>query len=333
MKNIFTRQNAPTIKLASSYLIIIMVMSIISSLVFYSTSARELSRKPDAEYYSQTNFKDPDHELDEWLGRRANAGRDSLLINLLAINGVVLLGGSVFSYGLACRTLKPIEEAMQVQSRFIADASHELRTPLTAILLSNEMALRRKQLSSNDARNVILQNIEDINRLKTLSDELLDLTDVSHANPQLVATGVQDIVNAAVDRVRASADEKKIKIDIRTEKFAVRTDKQMLEKILVILLDNAIKYSQEGGSISIFTEHSGEHVLLHVQDHGPGIRKEDMPHIFDRFYRANDLRSQVEGHGLGLAIAKQIADDLHCVINVDSVYESGSIFTVKLPAR
>jgi len=333
MKNKLTRKDIPTFKLALSYLVIIMVMSITSSLVFYATSARELNRKPDAAYYSQTSFKDPDHELDEWLGRRADAGRGDLLMNLVTINAVILLGGSVLSYILARRTLRPIEQAMQAQNRFIADASHELRTPLTSILLSNEVALRREQLSDGDARKIIKQNIEDINYLKTLTDNLLDLTTLSHTQPELTNTNLNDIVEAAITRVRPAADKKQIKIATTITVENLHTNKPLLEKILVILLENAVKYSQKKTVTTVSAEHRANRTLIHVQDQGEGIHKVDIPNIFNRFYRSSESRSQKNGYGLGLAIAKQIADNLGYIISIDSIYGAGSTFTIEIPNK
>lgn len=319
-----------TFRLTLSYLAIIMVMSVGFSMVFYLTSARELDRPPGPDYYSTVRSSDPDHEVEEWLRNRAEAGQASLMMSLAGLNLATLLLGSIVSYYLARRTLRPIEATMEAQARFIADASHELRTPLTSLLLTNEVALRKKKISDIEARMHIKQNVHDLERLTHLSDELLDLAVVSEP---LRRTEVQvaDVVEAGTVQVRPLADEKNITIEVNVAPVRIESHQAKLVKLLVILLENAIKYSPDGAVVTVRSTVEERQLLLEVIDHGRGIASKDIGHIFDRFYRADQSRSTTEGHGLGLSIAAKLVNELDGSLVARSRPGHGATFTISIP--
>lgn len=352
-----------TARLAGTYLLIIMAMSIGFSLVFYNTSSHALGRQipPDSILHGVYGFRaDGDGQpagqaqggyqvqvntqngvvtqsttsLNKYLQERVDEGRHDLLIRLVILNIGALVVGAAVSYVLARRSLRPIEEAMEAQAQFVSDASHELRTPLTAIQTSNEVFLRRPKATLADARKLIVQNTQDITRLKDLSDGLLKLS--QQANTQHVKftpLHVQDIVSDALTQVVGQATLKDVAVHDETPDIQIVGDSAMLTQALVILLDNAIKYSNSGGTVRLTAQAKAKYAYLSVQDDGIGIRASDIPHLFRRFYRADNARTSGErsGYGLGLPIAQQIVDHHHGNIDVVSSLGKGSTFTLKLP--
>ncbi|MDB5175183.1 MAG: putative Histidine kinase [Candidatus Saccharibacteria bacterium] len=334
---------SPTAGLAATYLAIIMILSIGFSLVFYNASSHALYRQvPPHSFYQGTTLDDNPNRIrndaaspqtvESFLHDRADEGRKVLLTRLVLLNIGALLAGSVVSYLLARRTLEPIEEAMEAQVQFVSDASHELRTPLTAIQTSNEVALRNPRLTLAQAKQLIGHNTEDVRRLKELSDGLLNLAQHNKTIATLVAVQLQDITSEAMTQVVQQATAKNIAVEDTTENLTVLADKPGLAQVLVILLDNAVKYSNPGGTVYLETQVKGKQAMLMVRDEGMGIRASDMPHLFRRFYRADNARTAGEqsGYGLGLAIAKQIMTNQNGNITVISTPGTGSTFTLLL---
>jgi signal transduction histidine kinase len=330
-----------TARLAMSYLLIIMVMSLSFSVVSYNTSSRALGRQlpPDSLFQDDrrdNNFS-PSTQVNAFINDRIDEGRHALLARFVVVNLLVLAGGSVLSYYLARRTLQPIEDSMEAQSQFISDASHELRTPLTSIQTVNEVALRNKKLNIAEARSVLGHNIEEVEKLKVLTDGLLKL---ARQDSQSVAdaisgpVNVQDIASEAMNRVMQAALSKNIAIDDKTPPIQLLGDSQTLTQALVILLDNAIKYSPDNTTIYVEAAKKNKTVSVSVRDEGPGIRPYDLRKVFDRFYRADQSRSarHVAGNGIGLALAKKIVEQQHGEIAAMSTVGKGSTFVITMPA-
>jgi signal transduction histidine kinase len=257
------------------------------------------------------------------------------LILLMYANGVILMLSGAAGYFLAGKTLKPIEEAMEEQERFVSDASHELRTPLTALKTSIEVALREKNMTAREAKTVLKSSLEEVDDLESLASGLLSLTQAPRLENKSASETVDlsKVLENAFKKVRPLARKKKIHLETEIEHIALDGDRAGLEKIAVILLDNAIKYTPVGGRVSITTAQDKKHVTIVFQDTGVGIPKEDLPHVFDRFYRVDSSRSKAEvsGFGLGLSIAKQIIDQHKGSISVSSAVGEGTTFTIKLP--
>lgn len=328
--------NTPTTRLAATYLLIIMAMSIGFSIVFYKTSAQQLHRQvpPDALLVRpQDDQHKPDPAIRQFLELRAEEGRDVLRMRLIAINiGALLLGGGL-SWWLARRNLRPIEAAMEAQSRFVSDASHELRTPLTAIQTMNEVTLRKPRLSLAEAKEVISHNTEEALKLKSLSDGLLNLARQEEIGVSARPVSLPDVMTEAINQVLPNAVAKGISIDEQVPKVSVLASHFPLVQVVVIILDNAIKYSRKGSTIVVTAERHGRYIRLHIIDQGDGISEADLPHIFERFYRADSARSnsQRDGYGLGLAIAHAIIRQMHGTIGVTSKIGKGSHFVIALP--
>jgi two-component system sensor histidine kinase CiaH len=323
-----------TARLAVSYLAIIMVLSIGFSIVFYYTSAQELGRQlPPPSLLTGGVDINPVPGYGQFFQARIDEGRHALLIRLMLLNGLACIGGALLSYYLARRTLRPIEDAMEAQSRFVTDASHELRTPLTAVLASNEVALRKPSLTLADTKGIIKSNMEEMAKLKGLSDGLLGLAKQDKPARVGPPVSLQDIAGDGMNHILKAAQAKQIAVEDSVPNVRVRGDRQSLTQAVVILLDNAIKYSPPSSTIQLEGYQKDRHGYISVRDEGSGISPIDLPHIFDRFYRADASRARSEsnGYGIGLSIAKKIAEQYHGKIIASSTLDRGSTFTLELP--
>lgn len=334
-----------TTRLALSYLAIIMVMSIGFSYVFYRTSWHELGRQvpPPSSLNIQLGSLDPnnlqttttipDDEYHNFFKKRIEEGRDDLLAKLIVLNSATLVVGAGLSYYLARRTLQPIQRAMDAQARFVSDASHELRTPLAIIQAENEVALRKSELTLTRAKELLASNLEEAMRLKQLSEDLLRLAREDNKDMQLQPVWLQDIATEAVNHVMKSAQAKNIAITDSLPHLQVMADLNSISQVLVILLDNAVKYSGKKTTVALAGRSVGKFAEITVTDQGRGIDPDHLPHIFERFYRTDKSRNKQEadGYGLGLAIAYSIVRQHHGSLAVTSQPGKGSTFTVKLP--
>lgn len=262
--------------------------------------------------------------------------KDRIVLMLIIINlGILGLSG-VAGYLLAGLTLKPIKNMVDEQNRFITDASHELRTPLTSLKSEIEVNLRDKKLSIKDARKLLESNLEEVNNLQYLSDNLIKLAQNHQTNGvNFINISTAEISNEAIKKVEKLAKKKSIRINKNVGDFDIEADYAGLKELLVIFLDNAIKYSPEKSEINLNIKESGSSALIEISDHGIGIEKQDLPLLFERFYRADKARSKkdTDGFGLGLSIAKQIIQKHNGSIDVKSKLNSGTTFKIKLPLK
>jgi signal transduction histidine kinase len=312
MKKMF---NKARIKLAIVYLLLIMLISLFFSFNIYVIMSRELDRKPRRVPNQEIMVK----EIKEVVVRK-----------LLITNIWILIISGGLGYCLAGLTLKPIQIAMEDQKRFISDASHELRTPLTVIKTETEVSLRDKKLNLKNAKKQLVSNLEEAEKLKKLTDYLLCMG----KNKRLEEIDLSEVAKIVVNNF-------KYKINLDVKKVNIVFNKVAMEELLTILLDNAGKYSSKGGQITLsissslvgidsFFKEKRLKTIIEVKDEGIGIRKSDLPHIFNRFYRVDGSRTKnkVEGYGLGLAIAKNIVDTYKGKIEVESEVGKGSVFRV-----
>jgi two-component system sensor histidine kinase CiaH len=332
-----------TFKLTLSYLGIIMVLSLLFSMALYRVSFGQMAANYSRQRVAIERLPVPiglESRRDDYiqaLSDQLDEDRSTLLFRLGALNLATLLLGGGLAYYLARRTLTPIQDALEAQGRFTADASHELRTPLTAMRSEIEVALREKELTPDVAREILTSNLEEIAKLEALSAGLLRLARFENGlDPNTVANiPVRDLFESAIDRHQAGLAAKNIQLEVRTGKEMVAGDRASLIELVAILLDNAIKYSPRGSTIKLTGRQSGNSTTVSVADQGVGINASDLPFIFHRFYRADRSRSKekVEGYGLGLSIAKRITDLHHGTISADSTPGKGSTFRIKLPMK
>ncbi len=330
-------------KLTLWYLGIILVLCGLFSVALYRESAMQLDENAAHQRIAISRLPLPDifeSRRTEFLQNMDNQLDDDhrrLVLRLVVLNLATLLLGGVAAYALARRTLRPIQRSMEAQGRFTADASHELRTPLTAMRTEIEVALREKQLSTAEARGLLASNLEEIAKLESLSAGLLRLARFdSGLNPAAISQiPVRELFDEAVHRFQSRITQRKVKLDIQSGDETVAGDRDSLIELIAILLDNAIKYSASGSKITLGSSAAGHSVGMSVSDEGSGIKPADIPHIFDRFYRADSSRSKghIDGYGLGLSIAKRIADIHHGHIAVESVPDKGTTFRIKIPVH
>jgi signal transduction histidine kinase len=226
---------------------------------------------------------------------------------LIIIDSALIVLGFIFSYILSGLTLRPIRKVLQQQEEFAQEASHELRTPLSVIALEVE-TLRR---DDNDSNSDTLNHISDeLDRMGRLIDGLLTLVHSHHKTRQTgqARFNLTEAAQAAFSQLQKVAKAKQLTYSFASEYSGeVVAERNDIEQAIGIILQNAIKYSPAGGSISLtVTRHSKYEALVTVRDTGAGIAEEDLPHIFDRFYRSKNTGAHITGLGLGLAIAKKI---------------------------
>jgi signal transduction histidine kinase len=225
--------------------------------------------------------------------------------------------------------IEHLDRVFQSQKNFVADASHELRGPLTVI--RGNLDLLKRKLNEEDRRESLAAIGRETIRMAKIVDDLLFLAEVESgelARQQRVS--LKEILLEERERAQTIAGERKIIAD-RQEDLTVRGDAQRLKQLLANLVDNAIKYTPDHGTITLSLFRDDSWARMEVTDTGIGIAPENQPHIFDRFYRVDKARSRVSGStGLGLAIVQGIAEQHGGKITVTSQPGKGSTFTVWL---
>lgn len=223
-----------------------------------------------------------------------------------------------------------LEQSLQAQRRFVADASHELRTPLTTLRGNLGLLERQPPISPADREAVIADMVEESDRLIRLINNLLIL---ARADSGLALRrepiSLQPFIADVCRQARLLTSERVIGCE-NVANATLIGDRDVLKQVLLILLDNAIKYTAPHDTITIATTVAEAVIAIHIRDTGPGIPPEALPHIFERFYRVDSARTST-GAGLGLAIAKELVEAQGGTITVDSQIRQGSQFTVTLP--
>lgn len=230
--------------------------------------------------------------------------------------------------------LERLESAVNQIKRFTADASHELRGPLSFARTVSEIALRNPEVDAR-SRKAFEDIVDEATKASVLLEEMLTLARADSAtfSGVLGPVDLAGVVNEACESVRPLADARGLSLVVfcSLEEATVMGDSSSLRRMIWVLLDNALKYTDSPGRIEVSLDESVSRAILTIRDTGIGIAPKDMPHIFDRFYRADPSRSQVDGTGLGLAIAKWIAEIHHADLSVTSEECYGSAFTVSFP--
>jgi len=221
--------------------------------------------------------------------------------------------------------LGELETAAESQRRLVADASHELRTPLTSIRTNLEVLERNARMPAAERRAILADVLEQSEELGTLVAELVQLAHGEQSPPELEDVRLDLVAGAAVERARRRRAE--VEWDVRLEPSLVRGVPGLLERAIGNLLDNAIKWSPPGGTIEVRVDGG----LVSVRDHGPGIEPEDLPHVWQRFYRSRAARG-LPGSGLGLSIVSQAAESHGGTATAENAEGGGALVTVRLPA-
>jgi len=230
--------------------------------------------------------------------------------------------------------LARLDQSFAGMKRFVADASHELRTPLAVIQGEADVSLSQDRPAA-EYRESLAIILDESRRLSRLVDDLLNLAraDAGRVRLQVDEFYFNDLLAECCRSLQALARARRIELAcLPSEDVAYRGDQELLRRLVVNLLDNAIRYTPAGGRITASLETHGEQLLVRIADTGIGISAEAARHIFERFYRVDKARSRAEGgFGLGLSIVKWIAESHRGAVAVSSRPEEGSTFTVTLP--
>ncbi len=229
--------------------------------------------------------------------------------------------------------LRRLDRSFETMRCFMADASHELRTPLAVIRGETDVALAHER-SAEEYRGSLEIIREEAKRLSLLVDDLLNLAraDAGHRPLRLEEFYLNDLVEECCRSVQALAARKRIQVTCSCpEDVPFRGDQELMRRLVVNLLDNGIRYTPDGGAVSVRVETQAASIRLVVSDTGRGIPPESAQRVFERFYRVDQARSRGEGgFGLGLPIAKWVAESHRGTIELSSTSERGSTFTVSL---
>jgi PAS domain S-box-containing protein len=232
-----------------------------------------------------------------------------------------------------------METVMRLRDEFLTITAHELRTPVTS-LLGYAQLLQRRSEHSESSSDRILQPVrvvvEQAQRLDRLTATLLDMTRIEHG--QLVlnrqAIDLPTAVAHAIEQLQVLAGQHTLSVTYPTEALVIEADQLRLEQIIYNLIQNAIRYSPAGGNITVRVRGEGDQAIVTITDQGIGIPVDDMPYVFDRFYRAeNSIKQHMSGIGIGLYIVKELVALHHGTIDVQSVAGVGSTFTVTFPLK
>ena len=257
----------------------------------------------------------------------------TVLLVVLVVGGVaVLAAAAALGFVYAGRALVPIRDSLRRQREFAADASHELRTPLTIVRGGVEYI--RKRLSRPPAEiGQALDDIEaEVNHLTALVDDLLLLarSDSGVAELRRERLDLSDVTGEALQSLAQLAESRNVALRLDAAPAEVEGDPDRLRQLVTILVDNAIRHSPGDATVDVAVARNGA-VILSVEDKGPGIRPDDLPHLFDRFWRAAD--APPGGTGLGLSIAAWIAEHHGGSVSAANRDGAGARFEVRLPSR
>ncbi len=245
------------------------------------------------------------------------------------------------SYVLAGFGIRPLKKIVENQKNFLAEASHELRTPLSIIKADLEIFLQQNIKDFKSQKDLLLQrqaagraNRNEIERIQLILDNLLFLSrnDTYQETFITIPFLLDSVIDQAIIRMRYIADRKEIELIVKKlPKVSLLGDSIRMEQAIVNILKNAIKYTNKGGKIIVSSRREKNNVSIVISDTGVGISKEDLPYLYQRFFRGNNKGKQTEGIGLGLTITKMILEKHNGNIHIASELGKGTTVTIKLP--
>ena len=267
----------------------------------------------------------------------ADSGRFYVYLrDMLYADGILFLGVLLVLYvinrQLAKIFIKPVQKAWDQQQNFIADASHELKTPLTVILANCDILQAHPQETVQEQMKWVESTNEEATHMKELVNKMLFLAKNEAMrppqNPDLI--NISELATRVVLQFEPVAYEAGVEIESEIEpSVMLKADATAVNQVIHILVDNAVKYAGLGGNVFLKLKRSKNTVILSTKNTGNPIPPEDLPHIFERFYRSDKARTAGSGYGLGLAICKSLAEQQNADITVTSDEENGTEFIVK----
>jgi two-component system, OmpR family, sensor histidine kinase CiaH len=313
-----------------------MALSLTFSGVLYHFAAHELS---EGLHHQYEVLQEADHDADDTDNTSASELRvreENIIKDFTYLNGAVLITSVLAGYFLARRTIRPIEAAHRSQIRFTAEASHELKTPLTAMKADTESVLMQPKSDKRELRNTLERNLEDIGRLETLTKHLLDMGRYrSGVSLQTSDVELKQLIKSVVRQLDLKYGNKHLSIVQDVPSITLHADPTAIEQLLVIILDNAYKYSNDKGAVQIAAREERGTITITISDSGIGIPEADLPHIFEYFYRSSHAISsqKASGYGLGLPLARDIVRACRGNIEISSSENKGTSVVVTLPLK
>lgn len=271
-------------------------------------------------------------QIGRWLTSQELA-TNRVLFLLLGLGVCGALGLALLGWWLAGRSLLPAQRAWDRQQRFVANAGHELRTPITLIRASAEAALRP---ATQEARRLELlgQIVQECDHVGRLVSDLLLLSRLDAGKLALARDEIQagELLAEVQRQFAGLAEARNISLELKPSSGIVLADRTRLRQIVAILVDNALKYTPEGGSVRLAAQCEDRQATITVEDTGVGIAAGDLPHVFERFYQGNGRERQVEnGSGLGLAIAQALVRAQQGTLHIESEVGNGTRVSVSMP--
>jgi len=228
--------------------------------------------------------------------------------------------------------IERIDNAFKSQKRFVANASHEIKTPLTVI--QTELEILEKKIKDSESEESIKNALSEIENLTKLTNSLLTIVklDASQSKLNLSQVRIDELLADCIQTINKAAISKDINVNLSfDDAVEIEADKEKLRSVFLNLIDNAIKYSFPNSIVAVKLEKfSDDKVKVKIENSGPGISQDEIPYIFNRFYRSNEIRAKINGSGLGLAIAKEIVELHRGKISVESNIGEKTIFIVIL---
>jgi two-component system phosphate regulon sensor histidine kinase PhoR len=236
---------------------------------------------------------------------------------------------------LVAQDISELRRLETIRRDFVANVSHELRTPLASIRAMAETLQDGAWADSTVAVEFLETIIKETERLTRISEDLLTLSQAESGTPEKKPFNLAALLRTVIGRFLPQAEKAGIALSIEVpEELHAYANADQIEQVIVNLVDNAIKYTPADGWVRVWAEREAEGILVHVADTGIGIMSEDLPRIFERFYRVDKARSrQSGGTGLGLSIVKHIVESHGGYVKVESEFNRGSTFTFYLPGR
>lgn len=316
-----------TLKLTIWYALILIGISLLFSIIIYSIASAELGNRFSV---IQQSTSIDGAIFNALRTAQIHEAEERLIGALIVTNLSIWIAGGIGSYYLARKTLRPIEEAHEAQSRFTSDASHELRTPLASMKIELEVALRDNTLKKSEMHELLESNLEEVNKLTRLSHTLLQLSRLDHDNITREKVELKKVANGVIERFNKA--HKRIILH-NAKQLHVLANESNVEELLTILIDNALKYSPTDSTVEVTLIKQKNMAGFKVVNAGDGIPAHALPHIFNRFYRADASRTgnAKKGYGLGLSLAKKIVELHEGELTVSSAAKQTTTFQVLLP--
>jgi signal transduction histidine kinase len=291
--------------------------------LFKHLTKRLRSLAGELEDFRKTGFTAP---VAEPAGKQVNAGDEIDRLQSVFREMAVMIS----------KQMRELKESDSVRRELLTNVSHDLRTPLTSMQGYLETLAVKKNLTERETQEYLDRAIENSDRLRRLITDLFELSKLDahdvKAHPEPFSLG--ELVLDVVQKFRLTASERGVRLlsDPDPNLPFVMADIGLIERALENLIINAILYTPGGGAVTVTVEPHAGRLTVKVSDTGKGIRKEDLPHIFDRYYRVHSTDVEaVDGTGLGLAITKRIAELHGSAVQVDSETDRGSVFAFQLP--